>query len=86
MPKRRATRYLPEKPTFVPPIQTYAKLLLGSEKSSEMWRRECEARTVLRWTLAKRREYIAAVETKRGPMAAAMLKDDMLLLWNSSKD
>lgn len=85
MAKRRAALSLQEKPTFPPPIQTFAKLLLGSEKNSEMWRRECEARTVLRWPLVKRREFIAAVETKRGPTAATMLKDDMLLLWNSSK-
>lgn len=51
-----------------------------------MWRRECEARTVLRWTLVKRREHIAAVERIRGATAAAMLKDDILLLWNSLKD
>lgn len=41
---------------------------------------------LLRWPLDKRREYIAAVEKQRSQMAAAMLKDDMLLLWNLSKD
>lgn len=86
MAKRPAIRSLPEKPTSAPPIQTFEKLSLGSEKSSEMWRRECEARTLLQWTLVKRREHIAAVERIRGPTAAAMLKADILQLWNSSKD
>ena len=65
------------------PTQTFAPLSLGSEnKSSEMWRRECEANAVLAWPLAKRREHIAAVEKQRGPTAAAMLKADIELIWN----
>jgi len=37
---------------------------------TEEWRRECEARLVLSWSLARRRAYIADIERIRGPMAA----------------
>lgn len=86
MSKRRSARpYSTVEPTSAPPIQTFERLSLGSEKNSEMYRRECEARTVLRWPLAKRREHIAAVQQKRGPTAAAMLKADIELLWKLSR-
>ena len=46
-------------------------------RSTEEWRRICEAREVLSWPLEKRRRYLIDVEKMRGPKATAQLKDDM---------
>ena len=39
--------------------------------------RECEARTLLRWPLAKRQAFLLDAEKKRGAQAIQALKDEM---------
>lgn len=39
--------------------------------------RECEARTLLRWPLAKRQAFLVDAEKKRGAPAIQALKDEM---------
>jgi hypothetical protein len=41
---------------------------------SEEWRRICEAREVLSWSLERRRKYLREVELTRGSHAANELK------------
>lgn len=41
--------------------------------NSEEYRRQCEARQVLKWGREKRQEYYRGVEAKRGPAAASEL-------------
>lgn len=53
---------------------------------TEEWRRICEARTVLRWPLEKRRAHIAAVEKIRGSAAAEQLKKDIITEWERQKN
>lgn len=58
----------------------------GTEVSSdsEAWRHECEARTVLAMpTLTARRDYLAAVERKRGIAARERLQQTMLGIRNA---
>lgn len=51
---------------------------------SESWRRECEARSVLKLpTLEKRQEYLSRIEKFRGRTAADELRDTMLSVWNA---
>lgn len=52
---------------------------------TEEWRRECEARLVLSWSLARRRAYIADIERIRGPMAAETLRADIEAQWIKRK-
>lgn len=53
------------------------------DSESEEWRHECEARYIaLRPTLVERRQYLEAVERKRGFEAANELRATMKLLWN----
>lgn len=55
-------------------------------RSSEAWRRECEARWVLSLpTLNERRYYIQQVEAKRGKPAAEQLKRDITDEHNKKK-
>lgn len=52
---------------------------------TEEWRRECEARLVLSWPLARRRAYIADIERIRGPKAAETLRADIEAQWRARK-
>ena len=67
------------------------------DTSSEEWRRECEARWVLknlpvankpraRIKKTTRREYIEAVERQRGKEAADQLKADIKKEWQLQKE
>ena len=66
------------------------------DTSSEEWRRECEARWVLknlpvankpraRIRKTTRREYIEAVERQRGKEAADQLKRDIRKQWEAQR-
>ena len=48
---------------------------------SEQYRRECEARTVLRWPIAKRRDYLTQVETHRGVDGRRYLEEEIRRQW-----
>ena len=53
---------------------------------SEAWRHECEAATVLAMpTLDKRRNYLAAVEKRRGSAARESLQNTMLGIRNADQ-
>ena len=54
--------------------------------SSEEWRKECEARELLTWPLAKRRKQLDLVEQKRGWQARLELQDEMERLWKLMKN
>ena len=61
------------------------RLLDGTDVdiASEAWRHECEARMVAaRPTLDERREYLAAVERRRGRAAADALRATIKALWS----
>jgi protease II len=47
------------------------------DKNSEEWRNECEARELLTWPLAERRNQLALVAQKRGHEAFLILTDEM---------
>lgn len=67
---------------------TNVRLTDGREvaNDSEEWRAECEARAVLQMpTLQQRRDFLAAVETRRGKPAADKLKADIMRLWNHAQ-
>lgn len=49
--------------------------------SIEQHRRECEARLVLSWPLAQRREYLKGVAEVRGDAAAEELKQEIRRQW-----
>ena len=53
---------------------------------SEEWRKECEARDLLTWPLAKRRKQLDLVEQKRGWQARLELQDEMERLWKLMKN
>jgi len=53
--------------------------------SSEEWRKECEARELLTWPLAKRRKQLDLVEQKRGWQARLELQDEMERLWKLAR-
>lgn len=56
------------------------------DSASEDWRHECEARMVAgRRTLDERREYLDAVERRRGKASADRLRDTMRQLWEARK-
>lgn len=56
------------------------------DSASEAWRHECEARMVAeRPTLEQRREYLDAVERRRGKAAADELRATMKALWSARK-
>jgi len=48
---------------------------------SEEWRKECEARELLSWSLDKRRKQLDLVQQKRGWQARLDLQDEMERLW-----
>lgn len=53
---------------------------------SEAWRHECEAATVLAMpTLQQRRDYLAAVEKKRGIAAREALQNTILSIRNAQR-
>ena len=52
---------------------------------SEEWRRECEAREILTWSLDKRRKHLALVGDKRGWQARAYLEEEITRLWKLQK-
>ena len=56
------------------------------DKSSEEWRKECEAKELLTWPLAKRRKQLDLVEQKRGWQARLELQDEMERLWKLMKN
>jgi len=64
---------------------TTVTLITGqqADTSSEEYRLECEARQLLRRNTVDRREYLAAVERKRGAEACKALKDVFLKLWEA---
>ena len=51
------------------------------DKNSQEWRKECEARELLTWPLAKRRKQLDLVEQKRGWQSRLELQDEMERLW-----
>ena len=53
---------------------------------SEVWRKECEARELLRWPLDKRRKQLDLVQQKRGWTARLDLQDEMERLWKAAKN
>ena len=53
--------------------------------NSEEWRRECEARELLSWSLEKRRKQLDLVQQKRGWEARLYLQDEMERLWKLQK-
>lgn len=53
--------------------------------SSQEWRKECEARELLTWPLAKRRKQLDLVEQKRGWQARLELQDEMERLWKLAR-
>jgi hypothetical protein len=55
------------------------------DKSSEEWRKECEARELLTWPLAKRRKQLDLVQQKRGWQARLELQDEMERLWKLAR-
>ena len=55
------------------------------DKSSEEWRKECEARELLSWPLAKRRKQLDLVQQKRGWQARLELQDEMERLWKLAR-
>jgi hypothetical protein len=55
------------------------------DKSSEKWRKECEARELLTWPLAKRRKQLDLVQQKRGWQARLDLQDEMERLWKLAR-
>lgn len=55
------------------------------DKSSQKWRKECEARELLTWPLAKRRKQLDLVEQKRGWQARLELQDEMERLWKLAR-
>lgn len=56
------------------------------DSASEEWRHEAEARMVAaRPTLDQRREYLDAVERRRGKASADALRATMSLLWQARK-
>jgi intein-encoded DNA endonuclease-like protein len=52
---------------------------------SEEWRNECEAATLLRMPLHKRRQYLEEVSKKRHPELVQKLKDSMSLIHAAKK-
>lgn len=52
---------------------------------SEEWRKECEARELLTWPLAKRRKQLDLVQQKRGWQARLELQDEMERLWKLAR-
>ena len=52
---------------------------------SEEWRRECEAREILSWSLEKRRRHLALVTDKRGWEARYYLEEEITRLWKLQK-
>lgn len=67
---------------------TTVTLLDGTEvdSASEAWRHECEARYVAsRPTLLDRREYLDAVERRRGQAEADRLRQTMKQLWEQKR-
>ena len=55
------------------------------DKDSEEWRKECEARELLTWPLAKRRKQLDLVQQKRGWQARLELQDEMERLWKLAR-
>jgi len=55
------------------------------DKCSEEWRKECEARELLTWPLAKRRKQLDLVQQKRGWQARLELQDEMEKLWKLAR-
>jgi hypothetical protein len=54
-------------------------------KNSEEWRKECEARELLTWPLAKRRKQLDLVQEKRGLQARLILQDEMSRQWKLTR-
>jgi hypothetical protein len=57
----------------------------NGETYSDEWRKECEARELLTWPLAKRRKQLDLVEQKRGWQARLELQDEMERLWKLAR-
>ncbi|MEY4416009.1 MAG: Bordetella phage vB BbrM [Pseudomonadota bacterium] len=56
------------------------------DSASEAWRHESEARAIAALpTLAQRREWLEALEKRRGKPAADALRRTMGLLWEASR-
>lgn len=53
---------------------------------SEEWRKECEAREVLKWSLDKRRKHLVLVAEKRGWQARVYLEEEITKLWKLQKN
>ena len=52
---------------------------------SEEWRNECEARELLRWSLADRRKQLQLVYDKRGHQAWLKLTDEITRQWKQTR-
>lgn len=53
---------------------------------SEEYRKECEARELLSWSLADRRKQLNLIQEKRGWIARLELQDEMERLWKLQKN
>lgn len=53
---------------------------------TEEWRKECEARELLSWSLADRRKQLNLIQEKRGWIARLELQDEMERLWKLQKN
>lgn len=51
------------------------------DSSSEDWRHECEARTLLGWPVGERKAHLMAVEQRRGIPERQRLQDTLMALW-----
>ncbi len=52
---------------------------------SEEYRKQCEARELLSWSLADRRKQLNLIQEKRGWLARLELQDEMERLWKAAK-
>lgn len=56
------------------------------DSASEDWRHECEARAIAaRPSLQQRRDYLEAIEKRRGAAAAQRLRATMKQIWEARK-
>ena len=57
----------------------------NGETWKEKYRNECEARELLRWSLADRRKQLKLVYEKRGHEAWLKLTDEITLQWKQTR-
>jgi len=57
----------------------------NGETYSEEWRNECEAKDLLTWPLAKRRQQLALIYEKRGQAGYQKLTEEMTRQWTIAR-